>query len=117
VEGISGGDKVTEHFNGLTEAEAERLALLAEECAEVIQAVTKIQRHGYESRNPDLPMSPSNRANLAKELGHVMHALGRMVDEDDLTSEAVNLSKHEKFHKIAKYLHHQFWRRGDGNDS
>ena len=37
---------MTEHFNGLTPAEDERLAMLAEECAEVIKIVSKIQRHG-----------------------------------------------------------------------
>src|SRR5579872_899269 len=36
----------------LTPAQIERLALLAEECGEVMQAVSKILRHGYESRNP-----------------------------------------------------------------
>ena len=42
-----------DHFNGLTPAEAERLAMLAEEAAEVIQAVGKILRHGYASYHPD----------------------------------------------------------------
>ena len=41
----------TEHFNKLTEAEQERLVILAEECAEVIQVVAKIQRHGFNSDN------------------------------------------------------------------
>jgi hypothetical protein len=36
-------------FNQLTDAEAERLALLAEECGEVVQVIGKILRHGYES--------------------------------------------------------------------
>ena len=42
-----------EHFNRLSPAEDERLTVLAEECSEVIQAICKIQRHGYESFNPD----------------------------------------------------------------
>ncbi len=40
------------HFNNLTPGAAERLAVLAEECGEVIQAVSKIQRHGYDSGHP-----------------------------------------------------------------
>ena len=43
-----------DHFNGLTHAEAERLAMLAEEAAEVIQVVGKTskgssstQKHSY----------------------------------------------------------------------
>lgn len=39
--------KVRLAFNGLSPAEVERLALLAEECGEVIQTVGKILRHGY----------------------------------------------------------------------
>jgi len=46
------------HFNGLSPAEAERLALLAEECGEVVQAVCKVLRHGYESTNPTLCNGP-----------------------------------------------------------
>lgn len=42
-----------EHFNGLTPAEAERLAMLSEECGEVIQIIGKILRHGYDSYHPD----------------------------------------------------------------
>ena len=33
-------------FNGLTPAEAERLALLMEECGEVVQIIGKVLRHG-----------------------------------------------------------------------
>jgi hypothetical protein len=101
---------MTSHFNHLTEAEAERLSLLAEECAEVIQAVTKIQRHGYESYNPDLPdlpTSPTNRDDLAREIGHVYHATQRMLDARDFSGAAVDLSRRQKAAKIAQYLHHQ----------
>ena len=38
---------MSSHFNKLTPAQAERLAILIEECGEVIQAATKILRHGY----------------------------------------------------------------------
>ena len=43
-----------EHFNGLTPAEAKRLALLAEECGEVLQAIGKVLRHGF-GRRTDKP--------------------------------------------------------------
>lgn len=58
------------HFNKLTPAEAERLAMLAEECGEVIQVVGKILRHGYDSYHPVNPRV-SNRDLLAKELRDV----------------------------------------------
>ena len=55
------------HYNGLTPAEAERLAMLAEEAAEVIQAVGKILRHGYASYHPEEP-GIDNRVLLMNEL-------------------------------------------------
>lgn len=61
-----------EHFNRLTPAEAERLALLAEECGEVIQAIGKVLRHGFESTHPD--GGPTNRESLERECGDVYHA-------------------------------------------
>lgn len=56
-----------DHFNGLTPAEAERLAMLAEEAAKVVQVVGKILRHGYASYHPDNP-SLTNRVLLMNEL-------------------------------------------------
>lgn len=55
------------HFNKLTPAEAERLAMLAEECGEVIQVIGKILRHGYDSFHPADP-SVTNRDLLGREL-------------------------------------------------
>lgn len=98
---------MTEHFNGLTEPEAERLAVLIEECGEVIQAACKVLRHGYSSWNPDIPISPTNREDLAREVGHVYHATQRMINACDLSGADVEVSRREKAVKIARYLHHQ----------
>ena len=97
----------TNHFNGLSEAEAERLALLAEECGEVIQAVSKVLHHGYESRNPKVPFSLRNRDLLANELGHVMHAMQRMIEARDFRQLDLELSQNEKSRSIGQWLHHQ----------
>lgn len=59
--------QVMEHFNKLTPAQAERLAMLAEECGEVIQIVGKILRHGYDSCHPKNP-KVTNRELLGREL-------------------------------------------------
>ena len=53
-----------DHFHGLSPAEAERLYVLAEECAEVVVVVNKILRHGYESYNPHQSDLGSNREQL-----------------------------------------------------
>jgi hypothetical protein len=95
------------HFNNLTPAEAERIALLMEECAEVIQICGKILRHGYESFNPMDSNRTTNRRVLEREVGHVRFAISLMTEEDrDLTDEGLDKSFYEKSINVWKYLHH-----------
>lgn len=94
--------------NGLTDAETERLALLMEECAEVIQACAKVLRHGYESHNPlSASVSPSNREALEAEIGHVSHAAERMALAGDVNFLAIEGAKKIKVERIRRWLHHQ----------
>lgn len=101
----------TEFTNGLTDAEAERLAILAEELGEAMQAVGKILRHGYESYDPareeEMGIEGQNRRDLEKELGDLKHAIDRMISADDLDAVAMTRRAAEKAKKIAPYLHHQ----------
>jgi len=97
---MSGG-----HFNKLTPSQAERLALLIEECGEVIQAASKVLRHGYESVNPALTNSPTNRQSLEKELGQLMFAADLIV-EHDLSPAAVAKAAKAKRESIRQWLHH-----------
>ena len=102
----------TKHFNGLTEAEAERLAILVEECAEVIVAIGKIQRHGYESYDPTIPVGTgnhpvTNRQALEDELGDVRYAMIMMCEAGDLRKEAIHRSAGFKRQTIKPWLHHQ----------
>lgn len=96
------------HFNGLTPAEAERLALLIEECGEAIQAASKVLRHGYESHNPlSASVSPSNREALETEIGHIEHAIHRMTLAHDVSHLGVRGAMKEKADRIGRWLHHQ----------
>ena len=92
------------HFNKLTPAEAERLSLLLEECGEVLQAIGKIQRHGYASRYPKNGLS--NRAKLEDEVGHVLAAVLRLERAGDLDGKMVTNSGDSKLAE-GQYLHHQ----------
>jgi NTP pyrophosphatase (non-canonical NTP hydrolase) len=94
-----------EHFNQLTPAEAERLALLAEELGEATQAIGKILRHGYQSRHP--LGGPTNRQALEKELGDVRHAMIRLCDAGDLSKQHIHDMADVKALNVEKYLHHQ----------
>ena len=94
-----------EHFNGLTPAEAERLALLAEECGEVIQAIGKVLRHGYESTHPD--GGPTNREALERECGDVYHAIWRVIGAGDIDGNGMSQRADDKAKSVGRYLHHQ----------
>lgn len=102
---------MTEKFsNELTAAEAERLAILAEECAEVIVIVGKILRHGFESYDPTKPEIErrTNRALLADELGDLAWIKNQMAsmfrDVDAAIVQARFLSGGRR---KARWLHHQ----------
>lgn len=97
---------MTEHYNGLTPAEHERLSLLMEECAEVQQVIGKILRHGYESFHPDDPRKKSNRVLLEKEIGHVQYAIFLMTDRGDVSKNKIEQMKRLKNLTIGPYLHH-----------
>jgi hypothetical protein len=77
---------------------------LAEECAEVIQAVTKIQRHGLHSRHPG--SGQSNQTDLSKELGQVA-AIVRLAREAKILDDVVlHGAELQKLNSIGRYLHH-----------
>ena len=92
------------HFNQLTPAEAERLAMLAEECGEVIQIVGKILRHGYDSYHPVNPRV-TNRDLLAKELrdvNAVLLAMGQSELQDYSVQDVLGV-----WERKLQYTHHQ----------
>lgn len=92
----------------ITPAEGERLALLLEELGEAQQAIGKILRHGYESRDPTRePSSPSNREALETELGHVHHAIDRLTLARDLNALSIVDARKAKADRVWRWLHHQ----------
>lgn len=96
---------MTGHFNRLTPAEAERLAMLAEECAEVIGIVGKILRHGYDSHHPDSP-ALSNRDLLAGEIADVDAVVKAMKAGELKDYEARDIIG-TRWKKKLRYSHHQ----------
>lgn len=96
-----------DHFNKLTPAEQERLAILVEEASEVIKAAMKILRHGYESTNPDTKFLTDNRRDLEIELGHFTLAYDNMIDCRDIDLAAVDNAAFLKHSRPNSYTHHQ----------
>ena len=93
-----------ESFNKLAPSEVERLAVLNEECGEVIQAISKILRHGYESKWPR-EVGLTNRFKLEREIGHVLNAL--LLIQQDLNIGHVLDALADKKRDIIPFLHYQ----------
>jgi NTP pyrophosphatase (non-canonical NTP hydrolase) len=105
---------MSDSFNRLSPAEAERLACLSEECGEIIQAIGKVLRHGYEDVDPNDPhpnpgtgMGPNNRYKLAGEIGDLNEVCARMVDAGDINPEIIKSSSALKHKKLKRWTHHQ----------
>lgn len=91
----------------ITPAQAERLEMLAEECAEVIQEVTKILRHGFENYNPDEPVSDrkTNRQKLHKELLDIFAVTLAIIGKDLPPIDL--LETRSVWQRKLKFTHHQ----------
>lgn len=94
---------MSQPFNQLTNARAERLHILLEELGEAQQAIGKILRHGYESGWN----GSNNRRDLEKELGHVAYAVEMLMDKGDISGTNGSHSRADKRLSIQPFLHHQ----------
>ena len=91
----------------LTELELEYLGILQEECAEVIQIISKIRRFGIYSLNPFEECAPDNHTLLIQELGDVMAVIkilqeSGLIDQDKILQHIpVKREKLQKFLNLA----------------
>ena len=88
----------------VNEHQEEVLNILQEECAEVIQAASKIKRFGVVGKNPASPLT--NLENLELEIGDVL-ALVDMVTNANLgvTKEGIEKARVDKMKRLSKYMH------------
>jgi NTP pyrophosphatase (non-canonical NTP hydrolase) len=77
----------------------ETLLILQEECAEVIQAASKVFRFGEESRWPT-DDSASTHECLAMEVGQVLAMIDILIESGYLSDEAVNAARIHKKEKL-----------------
>lgn len=91
-----------EHFNGLSPAEAERLAMLAEEAGEIVQSVGKVLRHGYSSTHPN--GGPDNREQLYREINDLTTVALLMSMAGDFPRVSAN---DDAYRRKLRYAHHQ----------
>lgn len=98
---------MNEHFNRLTPAEHERLAILMEEMAEAIAIGGKILRHGYDSYNPFDEHCTTNRVLLQEELADVMQAIEMLSKSGDINQTSLLLAIEARSKHPKGYTHHQ----------
>ncbi len=81
--------------------EIEVMNILQEECAEVIQAVSKIMRFGINSCKPGKPRT--NREHLEDELGDMLAMIDLLQEMNVVSWGNIEAAKRAKIEKLKKW--------------
>jgi NTP pyrophosphatase (non-canonical NTP hydrolase) len=84
----------------MTEKEREILGITQEECAEVIQAVSKCVRFGIDNEHKS---GKTQRENLSMEVGDLVCMIGLMIEAGLVKEEDINRARDEKIEKLKVY--------------
>lgn len=79
----------------------EIMNILSEECAEVIQSISKCNRFGMDNLKPGKPKT--NREHLEDELGDVLAMIDIMLEHDIIQRNKLDEAKLNKFEKLKKW--------------
>jgi hypothetical protein len=82
--------------------ESEVVNILSEECAEVIQIISKIQRFGLESCHPNEP-GVTNLDNFHSEIGDLIAMIDLCISMELLKEEQLVSAAHRKLEKLKKW--------------
>lgn len=89
----------------------ELLGILEEECAEIIQAISKMRRFGLMSYNPTDTSKTPNITHLINEIGDVKGVIEMLQDTElkdfNFNPEAFKFYSDKKKLKVPKYLRNQ----------
>lgn len=85
----------------MTSTEKEILAILQEECAEVIQAVSKCTRFGLENLKPG--EHKTNRQHLSEELGDLKTMIDLCLSKNLVNGQDVEISRITKLTKLQQW--------------
>lgn len=81
----------------------EPLHILQEEAAEVIQAISKIYRFGWDSSNPFVNPEKTNKMHLVEEIGDILAVIDIVQQVYELDEWALIEAKNRKFEKLKKW--------------
>lgn len=79
----------------------EAMDILQEECAEVIQAVSKISRFGIDNFKPGKPKT--NREHLEEELGDMLAMIDILVEKGIVSEVHLESAKTAKIEKLKQW--------------
>jgi NTP pyrophosphatase (non-canonical NTP hydrolase) len=85
----------------MNEQTKEVMDILQEECAEVIQAVSKISRFGIDNVKPGKPKT--NREHLEEELGDMLAMIDILIVKGIVNSDNLEIAKLAKIEKLKKW--------------
>ena len=80
----------------MNDIDKEILLITQEECAEVIQAISKVFRFGM----VDTHNGQTNREHLEEEIGDLMCMIDILIDSGIVSEAAVMTAKNEKLNKL-----------------
>jgi NTP pyrophosphatase (non-canonical NTP hydrolase) len=94
--------------NLIVNREEHLLVCLAEECAEVIQQVSKTLRFGMEDTSPELPVeqAQTNKERLVAEITDLLAVLGLLEGQGIIELPKDPLKFQAKMARVMKYLEH-----------
>jgi len=85
----------------MTNNSTEALHILQEECAEVIQAISKVNRFGIDNFKPGT--SKTNRDHLEEEIGDILAMIEILQQSKMIDSNKIVNAKMAKFEKLKKW--------------
>jgi NTP pyrophosphatase (non-canonical NTP hydrolase) len=85
----------------MTNNSTEALHILQEECAEVIQAISKINRFGIDNSKPGV--EKSNRQHLEEEIGDLLAMVEILAQDLVIDTTELEKAKMAKFEKLKKW--------------
>ena len=85
----------------MNEREREVMNILSEECAEVIQAISKCHRFGLDNLKPGKPKT--NCEHLEEELGDLLAMVDILIDMQVVNMNSLESAKLAKIEKLKKW--------------
>lgn len=85
----------------MNDREREVMNILSEECAEVIQAISKCHRFGLDNFKPGKPKT--NCEHLEEEIGDLLAMIDILVDIQVVDTLSLELAKKAKIEKLKKW--------------